>query len=149
MLEGVARGTATNLATGRLEYRIGRRQDHLVGRHADRCDSRFVDLLPENLAPIRVLFARFGHHHQAFGRIDRIVAGKYGNAAPTHARDAAHRLLELVGIKVAPAANDQILDPAGQIDLTVDGIGEITRIEPAVTKQGLRRHRIAIVAGRR
>jgi hypothetical protein len=114
-LEGVARGVAPDLAARRLEHRIRRRQHDLVGRQADHLDGRFVDLLAQRFASRGVFLARLGEHDQPLAGTHRVVAGEHCDATAADSRQVADRLFEFVRIEVATAADDQILDPAGQV----------------------------------
>ena len=64
--------------------------------------------------------------------------------------NVADRLLEFVGINVAAAADDQILDAAGEKDLAADQIRVVAGVEPFAVEQLARLIGVAVVAaGRR
>jgi len=53
-------------------------------------------------------------------------------------------------VDVAPTADDDVLDPAGQIDVTGGDIGQIARVQPLTVAQTCSRGRIVQIAlGRR
>ena len=94
--------------------------------------------------------AHLGQHHQPLGAGCRVGAAEHGDAALAHAVDLAHGLLDLLGVEVAPAADDDVLDAAGDVDLAVGDVGAVAGVEPAVVKQLGRLRRVAEVAvGRR
>ena len=130
----LARGSAADLATRCFEHGIGWYQQNLVGGQADDIDGGLVDFLAQSSARRRVDSAGFGQHDQALAGVVRVRAGEHRNTALAHAGDVADRLLQFVGIEVAPTADDQILDPAGEVDLALDAVGIIAGVEPALVK---------------
>jgi hypothetical protein len=62
---------------------------------------------------------------------------------------AADRLLELVGVDVAPGADDEVLDPAGDVELAVRDVAEVAGVEPVVVEQRGGGLGVAEVAARR
>ena len=60
-------------------------------------------------------------------------------------------LLDLLRIEVAPAADDDVLDAAGDVEIVADPVGAVAAVQPAVVEQASRLLRVAEVAlrGRR
>ena len=98
----------------------------------------------------RLRLARFRHDDQPFGSRHPVGRAEDRHAALAYAGQLADRLFQFIGIDVAPAADDHVLGAAGDMDVAVGDIGEVTRIEPAVADQFLGLLGIAQVArGRR
>src|SRR3989304_5304104 len=94
-------------------------------------------------------FPRRGEPPQPLGAGSGIGAAEHRDATAPHARDIAHRLLELIGIDVAAAADDQVLDAAGEENLAAAELGVIAGIEPFTVEQLARLVGVAVIpAGR-
>ena len=94
-----------------------------------------------------VAFAGFRHDHQPLAAACRIVAGKHRHTPFADTRQLADRLFQIVGIQIAAAALDQVLDAPGDKHFAFGHVRIIARIEPAGVKQLGRRLRIAVVTG--
>ena len=56
------------------------------------------------------------------------------NAALAHAGNLSHRLFHLEGVDIAPRADDDVLDAAGEIDVTVRDIRQVSGIQPVAVE---------------
>ena len=148
----LAAGGAADLAARGLEHRVRRRQHHVVGRLAQHGDGGLDDPRAQRVLrpPRRVSRVSASTTSRSVPRA-RIGAAEHGDAAPAHAGHRADRVLHLVRIDVAPAADDDVLDAAGEVHLAVGDVGAVAGVEPVAVEQAPRLLRIAVVArgGRR
>ena len=96
-----------------------------------------------------VAFAGFGKHDQTFRCGALIGTGERRDPAPANSGQLADGALEFVGENIAPGANDQVLDAAGDVNLATGDIGEIAGVEPVAVQQRVGRVGIVeVTAGR-
>ncbi len=67
-----------------------------------------------------------------------IGAAEHRDATLANAGNVANRLLEIVRINIAAAADDHVLDAPAEVDLAVDEIGVIAAVEPVAVETSLR-----------
>ena len=79
----------------------------------------------------------------------RIGAAERRDAPPAHAREGPDRVLHFLRIDVAPAADHDVLDPAGEVHLAVGHVGAVAGIEPVAVEEAPRLARVAEIALRR
>ena len=69
------------------------------------------------------------------------------HVAGAHALDAAGDLLDVLRVHVAPADDDDVLDPAAHDELAVDRVGEVAGVQPPVPDELGGRLGVLVVAG--
>ena len=144
-----AGGGAPELAARGLEHGAGRRQDDVVRRDARDIHRRGLDALPHPVTGRPVLLAGLGDHHQPLGPVGP-GGRKDRDAAAPYAGKVADGGFQLVRMDVAAAADDDVLDPARQIDLAPGDVGQVAGLEPVAVEQVACRLRVLVIAdGRR
>src|ERR687896_1041313 len=147
VLISLAGGRSPDLAARGLRDRPGRSEDNLVGGCAEPVDGGRDDAAVQGGERGGVSPARLGQHDQAFGAPARVAGGEDGDAALADSRDLADRVFELLGMEVVAGADDEVLDPAGDIQLPVVEVAEVAGVEPAVADELVGCARLAEVAG--
>ena len=130
-----AAGGAAQLAAGGFEHRVRCGQHHFVGRLAQHFDAGVGDRLTQRGQRGGRSQPRLGQHDQALGAAARIGAAEHRDAALAHTGERTGGLFEFVRINVAPAANDDVLDAAGEIDIACGHVGAVAAVEPRAVKQ--------------
>ena len=131
----LAAGRAPNLAAGGLEHRVRGRQHDIVRRQTDQIDSNRLNVANQALARRRVGLPGLRQHDQALGPARWVRAREHGNATLANARSVADRQLQVLRVDVAPAADDQVLYAAGDVDLAVGAVGIVARVQPLIMEQ--------------
>lgn len=72
--------------------------------------------------------ARLGEYHQPLGAASGLRCREGGDAPLADFRDIAHGPFEFFRVQIAACPDNEILDPAGHIELSVDEIAEITGV---------------------
>ena len=142
-----------DLAARGLEHGVRRREHRLV----DRLAEPFLGEAPERGADLRatrrVRLPGLRHRHQPLRAGLRPAPPRPGreqrDAAPPDPREVPRRLLEVVGVEVAPGPDHDVLDPPGDEQLAARDVGEVARFEPVPVEQGGGRGAVAVVAARR
>ena len=145
----VAGGAPAQLAAGGLGYGPRRGQHDLVGGQTQDVGGALAHGPLQGGAAGRVALSGLGHQDQALAAELRIGGGEGRHAALADAGDLAHRLLHLVGVEVAAAADDHVLDPPGQVDLAAGQVGAVAGVVPAVADESSRGLGVAEIAPRR
>ena len=146
-----AAGRSPHLAAGGLQHRVRRCQHDLVGRLADGRDHRPRHRFAQRDARRRRQRPRLGQHHQALGAGGGVGAAEDRDAALAHAVHRTDRLLDFLRIEVAPGADDDVLDAAGDEEVVADPVGAVAAVQPAAVEQRGGLPRVAEIAlrGRR
>ena len=142
----IATGRTANLAAGGFENGLRRRQHYLIGGLVEGCDGDVDELRTQGVPPRPVGFLGFREDDQAFGSAVRVRAAEHGDAAAADAGDAADGVFKLMWVDIASAANDDVLDPAGEVNLAIGGVGAVAGIEPVAVEQALRLSGIAEIS---
>jgi hypothetical protein len=102
-------------------------------------------------ALVGVAGSRLGQHDQPFGAALGVGRAERGHAAFAHAVDRADRVLDLLRVEVAAAADDDVFHAPRDVHLAGGDIRAISGVEPAVVDEPRGFLRIAEVAlrGRR
>jgi hypothetical protein len=124
--------------------RVG--DDHDIRRHPQRGHHALHHRRPQALPLEGPGPPGLGDDHQALGAHARVVHPEGGHAALPDARDRSHDVLDLLRIEVAAGLLDEILGAAGDEELAVGPVAQITRIHPTVTPRRPRRGRVPPVA---
>lgn len=137
---------AADLPRGGARQRAGRERHDLVDREPARRERALAAARRE----LRVVLGRRAtptfdeEDHPLRGRpLGAIAHG--GDAAAPHARDAADRLLDLVGRVVAPPDDQDVLRPSGQEQLAAVEKAEVAGVEPPLPQHPRRRDRLSQV----
>jgi hypothetical protein len=107
----------------------------LVSRLAQYLDDCSVDRLAKLMAFTLAALACFSEDHQPLGARGGVGAAEDDNAALSHPRYLANGLFDFVGVDVAPAPNDDILDPPREKNLAGGDVPTVTAVKPTVTEQ--------------
>ena len=124
-----------------------RREHDVVHRRTDQADGELVDLRFQLLVARGIALARLGEDDHALGAARRIGRAEHRHAAAAHSGEVAHPFLELVGADVAPAADDDVLLAAGDVEAAFRHVSAVAGVDPFAVEQRLRRLRISVVAG--
>jgi len=93
-------------------------------------------ILPRSPGQVgRVAQAGLGYQNNPLGSGARIGAAEYGDPAMLHAGELACGLLGLVGVQVAAAADDDVLHPPSQVQLTARQVAEVPGVHPRPVAQ--------------
>ncbi len=85
---------------------MGRHQGDVLRRGPQQLQGGLGDGRAQPLQLAGLAFPRLGHHHQPLGARAGVRAAQHGHAPLADAGDVARRLLHLVGVDVAPGADD-------------------------------------------
>lgn len=140
---------APDLAAGGLEHGVRRGEHHFIRRFADGVDHGPRHRFAQPRRGGRGAGPGLRQHNQAFRAGGGIGTAEHRHATPADALHTPHRILDLLRVEVAPAANDDVLHPAGDVDVARGRIGAVTGVQPAVVEQLRGFLRIAEVAARR
>ena len=125
---------------------MGWGQHDVIGGRAQDIDGRGVDLADQLLACLLFGLPSFGQHHEPLGFAHGIGAAEHRHAAFADAGNVADRLLQIVGIDIASAADNDVLDATGDVDLAARDVSEVARVQPVVVEQLARLLRVPEVA---
>ncbi|MNZ63815.1 hypothetical protein D3C78_819690 [compost metagenome] len=145
-LEGLADGRPADLAAGGFQHAVWRRQHHHVRWQTELVGGERDDAPLQRGAGAGVAFAGFGDHHQSLACRRGGGNAEHRHAAAAHAGQLADRLLQIVGVEVAAAADDQVLAAPGDVQLAAGEIGIVAGHQPVVMEQPGAGRRVAVVA---
>ena len=99
-----------------------RRQNDIVRRRAQQFDRKGRNRADQGIVLRAFNLPALRHHHQSFGTLPGRRNAEYRNTATSNAIQAANGLFQFVGVKIAPATNDHVLEPAGEDDIPLGQI---------------------------
>ena len=126
---------AADLAARGLWHRAWWRKDDFIGRGARDVGHDLMRARLQRRATRRVGLACLSEDNDALGAGASIGHPKYRDPALTNSGDLRHALLDFLGVEMTAGANDNILDAAGDINITSGYIGAVTTVEPAIVKE--------------
>src|SRR5690606_39591092 len=141
-VQRLARG-ALQLARGRLGHRARFDEHDLLRRDADRVGDLAGDRLLHQLQVVRTGLGDDDDVLCAVAAVDT----ERDHVAGAHALDAAGDLLGVLAGHVAPADDDDVLDPPAHDELAVDRVGEVAGVQPPVPDELGGRLGVLVVAG--
>src|ERR1039458_10488175 len=91
-----------------------------------------------------------GQDNEAFCAHDGIDTGEHGHTPLAYTGEVADNLFELVRVDVPSRPDDDVLDPACQVDFALRDIAKVPGVEPlAVTERSSRRLLAQVAPGGR
>ena len=132
----VAGGRAAGLAARGLQHAARGGEHDLVRRDAEQRGRQRGDPAVQRGQFPGVVQVRLGYQDKPFGPCARVRAAEHCHPAVLHAGEPADGLLGLVGVQVAAAADDDVLHPPGQVQLTARQVAEVTGVHPGPAPQG-------------
>lgn len=144
----VANGAVPDLAARRLQHSAWTCDHHGVGRHANGGGHLILHGRAEPIPARAIALPRLCHDDETLGATRGIVNAQCRDASLADARRGAGGFLDLLRADVAARLNDDVLDAAGNEQLTIRPIAEIARIHPALVHHRARRLRVPEVTAR-
>ncbi|WP_367141925.1 hypothetical protein, partial [Mesorhizobium sp.] len=78
-----------------------------------------------------------------------IGGAEHDDASLAHAGDARDSLFDLLRVDVTPGADDDVLYPAGDVDIAARHVCPVSAVEPAIAEQLARLGIVSEIAGGR